>query len=157
MPDIEIRIATALAQVKHIANQTTGEVHSSSAVIGGSRNIIDGMRIGIVQIKLNVIGHALMQCHQQGVITGEALIGDVYIGTELRRQSNAVCKSGQPEEGKCHKLLHKIREVAALHEPGSILRNKLSIASWIRRRDLVFKERFGSYRISERIDAGAQL
>ena len=82
MPDVEIGVGAADPQIGKIANQAPGHR------VYDARLIIDGMREGVVKIKLEICRKPPAQSKQHAVVTGGSVVVYEHVGGELPAHSH---------------------------------------------------------------------
>src|SRR5277367_3351023 len=85
---IEVRTCAAYPEVLQITDDAGTGPGVGHIVVGDVRHVVDGVRVGVVKVKLQAVRDALAECEQQPVVIGAGVVSDVAVCASLSRQGN---------------------------------------------------------------------
>jgi hypothetical protein len=80
MLDVKIRVSPADAQVEGIAQHAAGEVRGTPEnTIGSGRQVVERVRIGVVEVELRALGELPVERREQTVVVRSRLVRVIHV------------------------------------------------------------------------------
>src|SRR5580704_7371067 len=111
MTCIEVRASAACPEVLQITYQSGTGAGIGHVVVGDVREVVDRVRIGVIEVKLQTMGNALAECKQQSVVVGTGVVANVAVCASLSREAHVRC-----QESTLRQQQNDAGEIALLHK-----------------------------------------